>query len=135
MTEKVATVLVVDDDPDVLAAMRMILEANGFACQTASSAEEGLERFQESQPDLILADLMMEEVDSGTGFVRSLRLAGNKAPVFMLSSVGDALSATADPAHLGLAGIFQKPVDPATLVQTLRAALRNLPPADEPQCS
>ncbi len=132
MAGRPVTVLVVDDDPDVVDVMRTILEANGFACQTAGSAEEGLARFAESQPDLILADLMMEEVDSGTGFVRSLQLAGNTAPVFLLSSVGDALSTTADPASLGLAGIFQKPVDPATLVRTLRAALRGQPGAGEP---
>lgn len=123
MTERQVSVLVVDDDPDILETLRIILEANGFHCRTASSAEDGLVKFREQRPDVIIADLMMEEVDSGTGFVRSLRLEGNQAPVFILSSVGDALHATVDVTHLGVAGIFQKPVDPTTLVSTLRAAL------------
>jgi CheY-like chemotaxis protein len=76
------------------------------------------------QPDLILVDLMMEEVDAGTNFVKELKALGNTRPVYMLSSVGDALTLSTDYAALGLAGVLQKPISPAVLKSTLRARLK-----------
>jgi DNA-binding response OmpR family regulator len=116
-------ILCVDDDADILDAARTILEAEGFAFVGAPSAEEGLRVYDQSGPDLIIADLMMEEVDSGTGFVKELKLKGNTAPVFMLSSVGDSLSETTDTAELGLAGVLQKPLDPGKLLSVIRSKL------------
>ncbi len=116
-------ILCVDDDADILNAARMILESNGFAFVGANSAEEGLEVYDQVKPDLIIADLMMEEVDSGTGFVKELTLRGNTAPVFMLSSVGDSLSKTTNTSSLGLAGVFQKPLEPDKLVAAITARL------------
>ena len=66
---------------------------------------------------------MMEEVDAGTTLVRQLKAEGNQAPVYMLSSVGDQMSISADPTELGLDGIFQKPIDHKTLLLTLKAKL------------
>jgi two-component system chemotaxis response regulator CheY len=71
----------------------------------------------------VIVDLMMEEVDAGTSFVKELGLRHNEAPVYLLSSVGDALSITADYRALGLAGVLQKPVDPEQLLALLRAQL------------
>jgi DNA-binding response OmpR family regulator len=116
-------ILYVDDDPDFLDSTKLVLEANGFVVETAESAEEGLKTFQSAKPDLIIVDLMMEEVDAGTGLVKSLKLAGNAAPVYMLSSVGDQLSISADYASLGLSGVFQKPVDFETLIGTIKSKL------------
>jgi DNA-binding response OmpR family regulator len=67
---------------------------------------------------------MMEEVDSGTGLVRDLKARGNKAPVFMLSSVGDSLSQMTSYSDLGLAGVFQKPLDSKKLLSTIAARLK-----------
>lgn len=119
--ERHARVLVVDDDGDVREVLRMILEKHGYEVVEAPSAEEAVRRFRAQRPDAILVDLMMEEVDAGISFVKEVRLLGNDAPIFMLSSVGDALSSNADYAALGLAGLFQKPIDPAVLIRTLRA--------------
>ena len=116
-------ILVVDDDPDVLDTLRLVLEGHGYEMIGACSAEEGLRQFNTSKPDLIIVDLMMEEVDSGTSIVKELRLRGNTAPVYMLSSVGDALHGNIAYAELGLSGIFQKPIDRATLTATLAAQL------------
>ena len=66
---------------------------------------------------------MMEEVDSGTALVKELRLLGNKAPIFMLSSVGEGMNLSADYAAMGLAGVFQKPIDRATLLTVLKTKL------------
>jgi DNA-binding response OmpR family regulator len=116
-------ILCVDDDPDILSYLKTVLEANGYTVVSASSAEEGMELYRQADPDLLIVDLMMEEVDAGTNFVKELRLLGNEAPVYMLSSVGDSLTMAADYEQLGLAGIFQKPLSGETLLAVLEAAL------------
>ena len=123
MERSAKTVLVVDDDPDVVDTLRVILERAGYAVVSAASSEQGLRAYLAAAPDVVLVDLMMEEVDAGTSFVKELSLRGNKAPVYMLSSVGDALSRTVDASSLGLAGVLQKPVDARTLVALLQERL------------
>lgn len=123
MSEAKPLILYVDDDPDFLEVMRAVLESGGYEMAEASTAEEGLEVYKKRKPDLVLVDLMMEEVDSGTAFVKELRLLGNQVPIYLLSSVGESMSLTADHMALGLAGIFQKPIDRSTLLGVLKARL------------
>jgi DNA-binding response OmpR family regulator len=118
-------ILCVDDDEDILYALRLVLEKNGYKVVAAKSAEEGLRAYKQAKPDLIIADLMMEEVDAGTAFVKELKVVGNTAPIYMLSSVGDNLNISADYAELGLSGVFQKPLDNSTLLAILRAKLKS----------
>ena len=117
-------ILCVDDDKDFLDSVRTILETNNYVVVGASSAEEGLKAYKESKPDLVIVDLMMEEIDSGTGLVKELKLLGNKAPVYMLSSAGDQLSMVTDYSTLGLDGVFQKPLQPKQLLATLKEKLK-----------
>ena len=112
-------ILCIDDDPDVLFFLRTVLESNGYVMADAPSAEDGLAAYKKTNPDLLIVDLMMEEVDAGTAFVKELQALGNKAPVYMLSGVGDNLNLMADYSELGLAGVFQKPVDPDKLLAIL----------------
>ena len=128
MTAEKPRILCVDDDPDILSYLKMVLEAEGYEVVGAGSAEDGLQAFKTAAPDLIILDLMMEEVDAGTRFVKDLKLLGSDVPIFLLSSVGDNLSMTADYTALGLAGIFQKPIDRLVFLNVLRAAL----PASQP---
>jgi DNA-binding response OmpR family regulator len=117
-------ILCVDDDADFLDSLKLILEADGYRIEVARSAEEGLKRFKELSPDLVIADLMMEEIDSGTTFVKEIKSLGADVPVYMLSSVGDNLNITADYAELGLTGVLQKPINPSVLRSTLKAKLQ-----------
>jgi DNA-binding response OmpR family regulator len=116
-------VLCIDDDPDILDSLSIILEANGYICQGATTAEEGVQVFREARPDLVIVDLMMEEIDAGTNLVRELRLLGSDVPVYMLSSVGDSLSQMTDYTELGLAGVLQKPIAPDALLALLKERL------------
>lgn len=117
-------ILCVDDDKDFLDSVRTILETNNYTVVSASSAEDGLKLYKESKPDLVIVDLMMEEIDSGTGLVKELKLVGNKAPVYMLSSAGDQLSMVTDYSTLGLDGVFQKPLQPKQLLSALKEKLK-----------
>lgn len=123
MSEREPLVLYVDDDPDYREVMRSIIESGGYAMDEAATAEEAVLVYKQREPDLVIVDLMMEEVDSGIAFVKELRLLGNQAPIYMLSSVGEGMSLSADHLSLGLAGIFQKPIDRAALLGVLKARL------------
>ncbi len=126
MSDHKPMILCLDDDPDILSFLQIVLEAEGYRFAGASSAEEGLRIYKEVDPDLIIVDLMMEEVDAGTGFVKEIQLFGNTAPVFMLSSLGDNLSMTTDYGSLGLAGVFQKPLKKEHLLSVLRTKLAQI---------
>ncbi len=117
-------ILCIDDDTDILEALKLILENKGdYIFVSAPSAEDGIKAFKKHEPDLIIVDLMMEEVDAGTSFTREIKALGNKAPVYMLSSVGNELHQSIDASELGLAGIFQKPIQADTLLNTIKAKL------------
>jgi len=117
-------VLCIDDDPDILDSLTIVLEANGYVVAGAGSAEEGLKVFKQVSPDAIICDLMMEEVDAGTNYVKELKLLGNTAPIYLLSSTGDNLNMSIDYTTLGFSGVFQKPVDNDVLLKQLSNKLK-----------
>ncbi len=116
-------ILCVDDDIDMLDALKILIESNGYSVISASTAEEGLKKFKSEKPDMVIVDLMMEEVDSGTGLAKELKFAGCTVPVFLLSSVGNALRDNTNYADLSLTGVFQKPIKPEVLAATLKKEL------------
>jgi len=124
-SERKKTVLIIDDDPDIRATLRIILEAEGYAIGEAANGEEGLRIAERTKPDAIICDLMMEDVDSGSVVAMKLKEVGYKGPVYMLSSAGDTVRYNIDARQLGLAGIFQKPIDPKTLAVALKANLKD----------
>ena len=127
MKEGKHVILCVDDDPDILDTLRIILESNGYAMVCGRTAEEGLKQYRAESPDLVLVDLMMEEVDAGTSLVTKLKAQGNTATVYMLSAVGQELSRSIDPSQLGLSGVFHKPIDADVVLKTLRMQLKKKP--------
>jgi DNA-binding response OmpR family regulator len=120
MKDRKYVILCVDDDQDTLDMLRIALESGGYKVAEALTAEEGLKVFKAESPDLVIVDLMMEEIDAGTRFTERLKALGSNIPIFMLSSVGDSLDSQANYADLGLAGIFQKPIEPNTLLTTVK---------------
>lgn len=116
-------ILIIDDDSDIRSSMRIMLESSGFSVGEASSGEEGLKIVQRTKPDAVIVDLMMETVDAGSKFSQKLKSSGYEGPVYLLSSAGDSVRFNLDTRELGLAGIFQKPVDRNTLVTTLKVKL------------
>ncbi|MCE5327123.1 MAG: response regulator [Planctomycetaceae bacterium] len=123
MQDNKHVILYIDDDKDFLDVMRMILEKNGYIMAEASSAEEGLRVYKDVKPDLVIVDLMMEEVDAGTSFVKELRALHNTAPILLLSSVGDDFNRLADYSAMGLDGVLQKPINEPQLLTLLKKKL------------
>jgi DNA-binding response OmpR family regulator len=118
------TILIIDDDSDLRAAMRIVLEASGFTVGEAANGEEGFKVADRVKPDAVIVDLMMETVDAGSKVSTKLKESGFKGPIFLLSAAGDTVRYNIDPRELGLAGIFQKPIDHKVLITTLKKQLR-----------
>lgn len=101
-------VLVVDDDPDMLALLSKWLEGAGFGVVTAASGEAALRELQVSRPDIVVTDLFMDEMD-GMTLVTRVHQENPLTPVIMLSgqaAIPDAVKAT----HLGTSAFLTKPV-------------------------
>ena len=67
MKAKDITILLVDDEPDILDIISYNLKAEGYKVKTASSGREGVEKAKKYHPDLILLDVMMPEMDGIEG--------------------------------------------------------------------
>lgn len=123
MAKEQKTILIVDDDADIRSSMRIVLESAGFSVGEAGDGEEGLKVAEKVNPDAIIVDLMMESVDAGSKISAKLKEKGFKGPIYLLSSAGDTVRYNIDAKELGLAGIFQKPVNHETLISTLKKRL------------
>jgi DNA-binding response OmpR family regulator len=127
-------VLCVDDEQDVLDGLRMIVEATDFAVMHgARSGDAALDLFAEVEPDFVLIDLMMESIDAGVDAARKMHFRRPKVPIYMLTSVGDVMNETVDATGVGLAGVFQKPVDPPSLVRCMERRKEQIESAPFPE--
>jgi two-component system phosphate regulon response regulator PhoB len=84
------TVLIVDDDPDIITAIRFGLEQHGIACIEAGDGEEALRTTRQEKPDLIVLDVMLPGV-SGYKVARLLKFDRSQAtiPIIMLTGRSD----------------------------------------------
>lgn len=81
-----ATILLIDDDPDVRTVMSRVLQKQGYTVETASRREEALAKLEEKLPSLILLDVLLSGTD-GREFCRQLKssVATRDIPVIMFS--------------------------------------------------
>jgi CheY-like chemotaxis protein len=102
-------VLVVDDDKNTVRFLSVALQENGYEPISAFDGEEGFQRVEDSNPDLLLLDVMMPK---RTGFVLFKQLRRNEKykniPVIMLTAVADVLEE--DESHAG-DDTFERPFD------------------------
>lgn len=112
-------ILVVDDDPDMVAACRMVLEREGYEVESASNAADGLAAVEALKPDLLVLDVMMEEPDDGLRVARELRRRGHDLPILMLTSVNQAMNVQIgkDEDIVPVDEFLEKPAAPADLVR------------------
>ena len=127
MAEK--TILVIDDDIDLVEIIRVTLENQGFKVIDAQTGERGLAMAREQDPDLILLDVMMGKVDEGFQVAYQLRSEDLTAetPILMLTAVTDQPGFDFDPAKdkdfLPVNEFLEKPVSPRDLVDMIRKHL------------
>jgi len=80
-------ILIVDDDPDFVFITKAVLQSKGYECFCAYSAKEGLRKITETNPDLIILDIMMESLTAGFGLVTKLRMAKEGSEYFKYSTI------------------------------------------------
>lgn len=111
-------ILVVDDDPAILAVIRMLLRKEGFLVRTAQSGAEALNLFSESVPDIIVLDLIMPGMN-GAEVVKKLRARDPDLPIVMLTGYPESELVTRACAYEPFT-LFEKPIDPERLLATVR---------------
>jgi DNA-binding response OmpR family regulator len=121
----VPKILIIDDDPDIVDAGRLVLEREGYQVEGAPSRADGMKKLEEVKPDLVILDVMMEEPDDGLRMAREIRKAGNNVPIIMLTSVNAAMGLNIDKdEEIVPVDEFQsKPVEPQTLIAKVKKLL------------
>ncbi|MGB9776449.1 MAG: response regulator transcription factor [Anaerolineae bacterium] len=125
------TILVVDDEPQILRLVRAYLEEAGFRVVTASDGEQALYVARHEQPDLIILDILMPKMD-GLEFTRRIRRERD-VPIIMLTARVEETDRIVG-LELGADDYVTKPFSPRELVARVRAVLRRVqgPPAPPP---
>ena len=128
-----AKILMIDDDPDIITAIRIPLEASGYDFYEAYRGREGLERIKEIDPDLIILDVMMETATEG--FQLSLKLRDRSPdseyadyayiPILMLTAVHTTtpLRFAPDEDYLPVDAFLDKSADPDQLLAKVEELL------------
>jgi CheY-like chemotaxis protein len=119
-------VLIVDDDPDLVETVCMMLENKGYEVGKAYDGVEGEEAIKQRQPDLLVLDVMMPRKD---GYQLCAELKADSAtrdiPVILLTAVGEAVPTTSYTHAQGMSTeaeeYIPKPVDSKTLVEAVES--------------
>jgi len=121
-----AKILVIDDDPDIVTAVQMVLENGGHQVISASSGKQGLERIKAENPQLIVLDVMMESHTEG--FELAIKLhspdpasewkAFRNIPILMLTAIHSTTPLRYEPDidYLPVELFVDKPIDPDDLL-------------------
>ena len=112
------SVLIVDDEPNVLNIIREAVATAGFQATTCESSNEALPLLEAQPPDLLLTDLRMPGIN-GLELLRSAQENSPDMQVVILTGYGDMKSAV-EALRLGAFDYLSKPVDMERLVQTLQ---------------
>lgn len=121
------TILVIDDERDVLEVVRSILKTKGYTVRCAEGGEDGLQQAEAEQPDLIVCDLMMPRV-SGLEVIKRLRAQERfkNIPIVVLSAVGEESDKPSEywARGLGVDDYISKPFDPLDLLGRVEYVFR-----------
>jgi two-component system KDP operon response regulator KdpE len=115
-------VLVVDDEPEILRTLRLVLTGNGYEAVTAESGEEALAEVAQRLPDVIVLDLMLPGID-GLEVLRRVR-ERSTVPVIVLSARGEELTKV-QALDEGADDYIAKPFGAKELLARVRVALRH----------
>jgi len=115
------TILVVDDERNIVDLLRLYLEKEGFAVIAAADGEEALTLHRRHDPDLVVLDLMLPRID-GLEVCREIRRHSD-TPVLMLTARADDIDAIVG-LELGADDYVTKPFNPRALVARVKAILR-----------
>jgi two-component system alkaline phosphatase synthesis response regulator PhoP len=121
-------ILIVDDDPDLVEAVTMILESKNYDVAAAYGGIEGLQKAKTGNPDLIVLDVMMPDKD-GYAVCKELKADPklSQIPILLLTAVVSKIATTRYTQQMGLEteadDYIDKPVEPEVLVKRIETLL------------
>ena len=125
-------ILIIDDDPDIIEALRLTLQGN-YEVHDATSGQEGLRKVKEVKPDLIILDVMMESQTEGFQVSLALRSRDPDSeyaefvdtPILMLTAIHQTtpLRFAPDSDYLPVDDFVEKPVKPGILLAKVKKLL------------
>jgi two-component system alkaline phosphatase synthesis response regulator PhoP len=129
--ERKAKILVIDDDPDFVAATKLVLESKPYQVVTAFDGDEGLKKARDESPDLIILDVIMPLKD---GFMVCEQLKRDpelrNIPVLMLTAFADKVGETSLAVSQGLTleaeDFIDKPITPPELLIRVERLLKKV---------
>ena len=122
-------ILIIDDDIDLVEAMRLTLENADFEVIDAQDGQKGLDKIEKEKPDLVLLDVMMETQDEGFHIAYQIRNNEETSdlPIIMLTAVGSetgfSFDKEKDEDFLPVNEFLEKPVNPDKLIEYVRKSL------------
>lgn len=126
-----AKVLIIDDDPDITEAMKVVLEHKDYDVDSAGGIDQAMQSLRESRPDVIILDVMMDTPHDGFVLSRQLKQDENykNIPILMLTSVKDKMgidfeSVAGDESWLPVDEYLPKPVKPDVLLKKVEELLK-----------
>lgn len=126
-----AKILIIDDDPDIVEAMKVVLESNKHKVAVARSGQEGLRKVKTEKPNLIILDVMMETGDKGFDVCRKLKNDKDHKgiPILMLTAIKekaglDFKKEAGDEVWLPVDDYCDKPLKPDELIAKVDILLR-----------
>lgn len=126
--QKLANILIVDDDPDVREAVKIVLETQPYQLTFASNGEECLEQVKKNTPDLIILDLLMPKKD-GFEVIKELRGYQNypRIPILVLTVVKKEAAGRRyeleTALHMDVDDYIEKPIQPDNLIDRVKEIL------------
>ena len=125
-----AKILIVDDDPDITEAMKVVLESQGYTVNCAKDGAEGLEQVKATSPDLIILDVMMNTMREGFFVSRELKTNPDykHIPILMITAVKDKTGLdfkpeAGDESWLPVEDFLDKPVAKEVLLEKVGSLL------------
>lgn len=130
---KGASILIIEDDRDLVSSMRVIFESVDYTVRTAYNGKEGYEQIQKKKPDLIILDVMMATDTEGFDLAFKLRNQPEyrNIPIIMVTGFTQRMAELGPEKFQHILGedwpvtkIFEKPIDPDELMAAVETALK-----------
>lgn len=128
-----ATILIIEDDTDMIEAMKITLEAENYRILSATDPEEGINAAKNEKPDLVILDVMFGEEEKIKGFDYAVKMKQDKAlapiPILMLTAVNVQhptyrFSPDSDGEYLPVDEFIDKPAQPEELVEKVKKLMQ-----------
>ncbi len=122
-------ILVIDDDPDFILAVQMVLDAHNFEMEAATTPAEGIRKVLSTKPDLVVLDVMMPTGYEGFDVAREIREKHNlrELPIVILTNIHSVKKVpyrfAPDEEYLPVDVFLDKPIEPDALADTIKEML------------